>query len=299
MRKVCSLSVWLSGDRRTWPAARPPPLSAAILAECVDAAREAFGDHYIRRMPRAVRAAAPNLDDFAGFPAEALRFLRALARHNAREWFETERGRYESAVLAPMRALVEETDARLATFAPELVGSPKRSIFRIHRDIRFSNDKTPYKTHAACLFYHRDVGGAGAAGRTMQAAGFYFQIQPRNSFIGGGVWMPPAQTLKLLRASILDDPDALARILQAPSFRRVFGTLDAEGMLVRYPRGITAETPGAELLRYRSFTAWRPLDDADLASPALADRLEEAMRALLPLIRWANAALGLKPADRR
>lgn len=248
-------------------------------------------------MPRSAQPAL--IDDFAGFPPDALRFLRALARHNDREWFEAERGRYDRAVLAPMRALVEEMDARLATFAPEIVGSPKRSIFRIHRDIRFSNDKTPYKTHAACLFYHRGVGGAGAAGRTMQAAGFYFQIQPRNSFIGGGVWMPPTPTLKLLRASILDAPHALARILQTPSFRRVFGTLDGEGMLVRYPRGVTAETPGADLLRYRSFTAWRPFDDAELATAALADQLEEAMRALLPLIRWANAALGLKSADRR
>lgn len=252
-------------------------------------------------MPRAARSAPPPAppDDFSGFPPDALRFLRALARHNARDWFEEHRGRYDTAVLAPMRALVEEMDARLAGFAPEITGSPKRSIFRIHRDIRFSNDKTPYKTHAAALFYHRDVGGAGAAGRTMQAAGFYFQIQPGNSFIGGGIWMPPTPTLKALRAAIVDDPDALRAVLGGAPFRREFGELDREGMLVRTPRGVAADAPGAELLRFRSFTAWQPIDDGALASAALPDQVERAMRALLPLIRWANGALGLKAAERR
>src|SRR5512143_1241038 len=94
----------------------------------------------------------------AHFTPASLRFLRALARNNARPWFEAHRPEYEALVRDPMRDLVDEMDVRLARFAPEIVGDPKRSIFRIYRDVRFSEDKSPYKTQAACCVYHRDDG---------------------------------------------------------------------------------------------------------------------------------------------
>src|SRR5213594_3739428 len=116
------------------------------------------------------------------FTADTFRFFRGLARNNAKPWFEAHRVEYERDVRAPMHALIEEMDVRLATFAPEIIGDPKRSMFRIHRDIRFSKDKSPYKTHAACWFYHRD--GSRAVGREAAAggAGFYFQIAPGSCF---------------------------------------------------------------------------------------------------------------------
>src|SRR5947199_409431 len=98
-----------------------------------------------------------------------------------------------------MRALIEEMDVRLARFAPEITGDPKRSMFRIYRDIRFSKDKSPYKTHAACWFYHRDadarVGGDAEGG----GAGFYFHLAPGGSLIGAGIWMPSRPILNRLR----------------------------------------------------------------------------------------------------
>src|SRR6266700_5734858 len=103
------------------------------------------------------------------FSAATLTFLRGLKRHNQRPWFVAHRAKYEAVVKDPMRELIEELDVRLARFAPEIIGDPKRSMFRIYRDIRFSADKSPYKTHASCWLFHRDAsravgrGGGGGA----------------------------------------------------------------------------------------------------------------------------------------
>jgi uncharacterized protein (TIGR02453 family) len=97
------------------------------------------------------------------FSSASLAFLRGLKRHNNKPWFEAHRDDYESQVRGPMRALIEEMDVRLARFAAEIMADPKRSMFRIHRDIRFSHDKSPYKTNAGCWFYHRD--GSSSVGQ--------------------------------------------------------------------------------------------------------------------------------------
>src|SRR5262245_58442176 len=125
------------------------------------------------------------------FGPESLAFLRGLARNNNRTWFEAHRDDYESSVKQPMADLVEEVDLRLARLAPEIMGDPKRSVFRIHRDVRFSRDKSPYKTHAACWFFHGR--GSAKVGREAHGggAGFYFHLQPGASLVGGGCWMPP------------------------------------------------------------------------------------------------------------
>src|SRR5258707_11527103 len=127
---------------------------------------------------------------FGGFRPAAFRFLRELARSNEKLWFEANRDIYEREVRDPMRLLVETLDARLGSIAPEIVGDPKRSMFRIHRDIRFSKDKSPYKTNAGAWLYHRDagrkVGRVGEGG----GAGFYFHIDPTTGFMPAGVCMP-------------------------------------------------------------------------------------------------------------
>src|SRR5207245_9052362 len=149
-------------------------------------------------------------------------FFRGLARHNAKPWFEAHRGEYEETVREPMRALIEEMDVRLARFAPEITGDPKRSMFRIYRDIRFSKDKSPYKTHAACWFYHRDadarVGGDAEGG----GAGFYFHIAPGGSFVGAGIWMPSLPILNRLGDALAEDGTGFERVMYA---RHYYGDL--------------------------------------------------------------------------
>ena len=137
----------------------------------------------------------------------------------------------------PLRALVEEMDVRLARIAPELVGDPRRSIFRIHRDVRFSADKSPYKTNAACQFYHHDAGRGAGQDAEGAGAGLYFQLADGECFVAGGIWMPARPALEKIREALAEDPEGLDEIVRAPAFRRRFKALDREAMLTRLPRG--------------------------------------------------------------
>lgn len=235
------------------------------------------------------------------FSPRSLAFLRALARHNERDWFEAHRADYERHLLEPLRELVDEMDARLATLAPEFVGDRKRSVFRIHRDVRFANDKRPYKTNAACWLFHRDAGRTKGQSDSVAAAGFYFHLAPRRCFVGGGLWMPPSPALRQVREAIVEDPDGFAATMAAPAFANLIGALDSDdgALLKRLPRGYAPDSPGAAWLRYRSFTATHDLADADATGPGLADRFADVCEALLPMTRWLNAALGYRAAERR
>lgn len=241
----------------------------------------------------------------AGFTQEAFAFLRGLTRNNAKPWFEEHREQYERDLRAPLLALVEEMDARLAEFVPEIIGDRRRSVFRIHRDVRFSNDKRPYKTNAACWFFHRDAQRARGerAGDTASAvhggAGLYFQLAPNDCWAGGGLWMPPRPALNKVRAALVADLHGFLAIVDAPAFRQRFGELDPEGMLKRLPRGFATDEPLATWLRRQSFAAGRQLADAEALGAGLADRLEADYRALVPMVRWLNRALGLPAATRR
>lgn len=232
------------------------------------------------------------------FTKRALGFFRGLARHNEKTWFEAHRDEYETEVRGPMRDLIEDLDTRFADFAPEIGGDPKRSMFRINRDIRFSKDKSPYKTHAACWFHHinaaRNVGSETDAG----SAGYYFHLEPGGrSMIGAGIWRPPRPQLKKLRDAIAKDPRGFERMARSMPSR--FGGLDDEGALKRMPRGYADDHPAAKWLRFQSFTSGRTLTDAQVTSTQLASFLAREYEALLPLVRWLNGALGFKPASSR
>jgi uncharacterized protein (TIGR02453 family) len=231
------------------------------------------------------------------FAPAALRFFRELKRHNAKPWFEAHRDEYDREVVAPMRALIEEMDVRLARFAPEITGDPKRSMFRIYRDIRFSKDKSPYKTHAACWFRHQDADARVGEEAEGGGAGFYFHIQPGASFVGAGMWMPPRPLLNKLRDSIANDARGFERIVD--SLERRYGGLDDDAMLKRMPRGFPETHPAARWLRYQSFTAGRLLSDSQVTSAKLPAILGDDFSRLLPLVRWLNRALGLSPSKRR
>ncbi len=192
-----------------------------------------------------------------------------------------------------MRELIEEMDTRFRGFAPEFTGDPKRSMFRIHRDTRFSADKSPYKTHAACWFRHRQashkVGSEAEAG----GAGFYFHLQPGTSFVGGGIWRPPRPVLSRLRDGIAEQHKALEKILNQGAFTRRFKGLDDDDVLQRTPRGYRDDHPAAALLRYKSFTVGRPLSDKQVTGGRLGALLQSQFAAMLPLVRWLNGVLGL------
>jgi len=233
------------------------------------------------------------------FTAATFRFFRGLARNNAKPWFEAHRADYERDVRLPMHTLIEDMDVRLVRLAPEIAGDPKRSMFRIYRDIRFSKDKSPYKTHAACWFHHRDADRQVGSDAEAGSAGYYVHIAPGASFVGAGIWRPPRPTLNRLRDAIAEGWKGFGRIVRDRGFIRRFGGLDDEAMLKRMPRGYPDSHAAAQWLRHQSYTAGRRLSDVQATSARLPALLETDFARLLPLVRWLNGALGLKAATRR
>ncbi len=248
---------------------------------------------------RTAKPAASSVTEFSGFPVAAFTFLKGLAANNNREWFEAQRGTYEQSLREPMKALVEEMDARLATLAPEITGTVKGSMFRIHRDVRFSKDKSPYKTNAACWFFHRDSKGNVGQDAVHGGAGLYFHLEPKACFAGGGVWMPPSPVLKRIRGALDVGHEEFNAIVTARPFRKMLGDMSTEAVLKRMPRGFDPDHPAGDWLRYQSFTAGCPLTQADVTSSALPDRLEAVFRTMVPLVRWLNAAMGFRPHTSR
>jgi len=232
------------------------------------------------------------------FSKRSLTFFRQLARNNEKTWFEAHRDEYENEVRAPMRELIEELDVRFADFAPEIGGDPKRSMFRINRDIRFSKDKSPYKTHAAAWFHHRNAARSVGSEADAGSAGYYFHLEPGSrSMLGAGLWMPPRPQLNKLRDALARDPKTFERVVRSLPDR--FDGLDDETALKRMPRGYAEDHPAAKWLKYQSFTTGRTLTDTQVTSKSLADLLAKEFAAVLPLVRWLNETLGFKSAARR
>ena len=216
----------------------------------------------------------------AAFPDQTLRFLKALKRNNNREWFESHKQTYETAVKQPMIDIVQALAVDFARFAPEMVATPKASIYRIYRDTRFSHDKSPYKTHAAAVFARRGL-------EKHQGAAFYFHLSPAELLIGGGVYMPLPEDLTAIRSHIAEQPDTLSDILAAKSFRKMFGGLSGE-QLSRVPRGFAADHSAAAYLKHKQFLAGRTLPPEEASAPTFYKTLVQTFETMLPLIRFLN-----------
>jgi uncharacterized protein (TIGR02453 family) len=220
---------------------------------------------------------------FAGFPPEALAFLRQLKRHNNREWFQKNKETYDQKVKAPMVELVLALGREMKQFAPEMLADPARAIYRIYRDTRFSPDKTPYKTHIAAVFTPRGL-------EKHNCAGLYFHVSPGEVEIAGGVYLPEPQVLRAIREQIAAQHKKLRSIVEAPEFRKRFGKPWGE-QLTRAPKGFPPDHPAADLLRYKQLLAdvARPPELAE--SSKLFPTLVSHFRAMMPLVRFLNEPL--------
>ncbi len=239
------------------------------------------------------------MSDFKGFSANALTFLRQLKRNNRRDWFEERKETYVTDVQEVMRSFVQEMDARFGRFAPEIIGDPKKSVFRIYRDVRFSKDKSPYKTNAGCWFFHRSAGKKVGQEASEGGAGFYFHLEPGASFVGAGIWMPPRPSLKRLRDAIVADVNHFSAIANEAAIKRRYGGLSEEGRLTRVPRDYAPNHEAGNLLRNVSFIVGRKMKDDEVLNRKLAEKLEKDFAVALPLVRWLNSALGYRPATSR
>ena len=217
---------------------------------------------------------------FPQFPAAGLTFLRKLKRNNHREWFLENKQTYEEYVRQPMIELVNALAPEFATFAPEIVATPKVSLYRIYRDTRFSKDKSPYKTHVAAGFPHRGLG-------KNQGAGFYLHITASEFLIGGGLYSPETEDLAVVRHHIALRYRRLVNILNARPFRQLFDGLSGE-QLVRVPRGFPADHAAADFLRGKQFLASRLLPSDTVTTPQFGSIVLETFRTLHPLLQFLN-----------
>jgi uncharacterized protein (TIGR02453 family) len=217
------------------------------------------------------------------FSARTLTFLRALKRNNRREWFNAHRDDYEAYVRQPMTAIVERLADDFRAFAPDLVASPKASIYRIYRDTRFSENKAPYKTHAAAVFPPRGL-------PKHEGAGVYFHISPEGVWIGGGMYAPQTPQLHAVREHIATHLEQLRAIVESPGFRRHIGKLEGE-KLQRVPRGFPKDHGAAEYLKFRQFLAGVEFPGTFATSPKFYSTLLTVFRQVVPLTRFLNAPL--------
>jgi uncharacterized protein (TIGR02453 family) len=222
---------------------------------------------------------------FSGFPPEAFAFLRDLKKNNNREWFQENKIIYDTKVRAPMVQLIEALQPEMKEFAPELEVN-SRAIFRIYRDIRFSQNKSPYKTHIAASF---DLKGPRAA-----SAGLYLHVEPGKVFLGGGVYHPDSAQLLAIRTHIAAEHRKLRKMIQDSQFKRLFGKLDGE-KLARMPRGFSEDHPAADLLKFKQVLVWKELNEAIARSPELQKQALKYFRGMMPVIRFLNTALKKAP----
>ncbi len=221
--------------------------------------------------------------DFPRFPLEALQFLRRLKRNNNREWFLKNKQIYEGKVKAPMVDLVLALGREMESIAPEFSWEPRRAIYRIYRDVRFSPDKSPYKTHIAAVFQPRGF-------EKHNCAGLYFHIAPDGVEIAGGVYMPGSEELRAIRHHIAANHKRFRSLIEAPEFRKLFGKLWGE-QLTRPPQGFRKDHPAIDLLRYKQFLAdvTKPAELAE--SSRLLPTLITSFRAMMPMVRFLNEPL--------
>jgi len=227
------------------------------------------------------------MSGFQGFTADFFRFYRELAGNNNREWFNANKDRYHASVLKPMCEFIAVMAPRLARISTYYVADPRPhggSMFRIYRDTRFSKDKSPYKTHAACHFRHR-------AGKDAHAPGFYAHFETDRLYFGGGIWLPPAGHLALIRDRIVDNPVEWGKISGAKAARDR-GGIGGEGLL-RPPRGYDPGHRHIEDLKRKSFFLMTEADPRLLLSPDLVSEAAAAFRAASRLNRFITEALGL------
>jgi len=235
------------------------------------------------------------------FTPATFKFLRALARHNERDWFQAHKGQYEEFVKEPSLRLIRDMQVPLHGLSPQLTADPRPiggSLFRIYRDTRFSANKTPYKTHVGISFFHaatkataRGLAGNAAMGR-LDAPVLYLHVEPSGCFTGGGIWHPQAPTLKRLRDFMIDNPRSWQKITRSKPFTRYF-ELGGE-TLSRAPRGYAPDHPLLEDLKRKDIVASSELSQADVTGAALPATLIKRFRAMRPLLEWLCMALEIE-----
>lgn len=209
-------------------------------------------------------------------------FLSDLRENNNKEWFNDNRNRYEESK-EQMLFFTELMIQEIAKFDPDIpILSPKECLFRIFRDIRFSKDKTPYKSHMGSFIARN--------GRKSDRAGYYIHIEPGNSFLGGGIWGPQADHLKAIRSEIFDNAEGFKEILEDNDFKKYYIYIHGD-KLKTAPKGFPKDFENVDLLRYKSYAFGFQVGDETILNGNLVEVAVDAFQELYKANRYLNSAL--------
>ena len=228
----------------------------------------------------------PPAETFEGFSDKAFSFLSGLKKNNNKPWFEAHRNDYEEYLREPSKQLVLAMAARFEEEGLPLVADVKKSLFRINRDIRFSKDKSPYKTHLGIVFGMKGLGED-------EWAGMYLGIDPKGSndvdcSVGGGAYMPSPKFLKSIRTRIAKDHKAFEKLNNAKNFRKIYEDGIKGSSLKRMPKGFEETHPAADTLKQTEFLYMSKLTKKELCSEKLPDILLTRILAAMPMLLFLS-----------
>ncbi|MDY7540198.1 DUF2461 domain-containing protein [Undibacterium sp. RTI2.1] len=215
------------------------------------------------------------------------RFLFELSENNNRAWFVMNKPRYDI-LRAEFLELVTDLIAKISKFDPAIIGcEPKKALFRINRDMRFSADKSPYKTTFSASIL--------PSGRKKPSEGggpaYYFQIDATGRlFFAVGEYMPPSDRLRAIRNQILADPEGFSKVLKNKGLKQIFGSLQEEGKLTRPPKGFDPESPHIEQIKLKNFMVWTEFTLDETTPEQMGEIVTEGFKAAYPLVGWLRTA---------
>lgn len=226
----------------------------------------------------------PPPEPFDGFTSKTFSFLHGLKKKNNKDWFEAHRADYEQELREPCKQFVTVMAAHLAETDFPLIADQRRSLFRINRDIRFSKDKSPYKTHIGIVF---PLAGLGEE----EWAGMYMSFEPKGrnditSYVGGGAYQPSAPFLKAIRGRIATDYARFSSINNSKAFRKEFPEGITGESLIRMPKGYDEDHPAAKYLKLKEFLYGSDLTIDDLKSPKLPQIVIKKIAAAMPMLTF-------------
>ena len=225
------------------------------------------------------------------FRPDALTFLRNLARHNDREWFQPRKATFEAELKEPMLAIVRKITDAMTDFAPNHVRPAEKSLFRIYRDTRFSSDKRPYKTHVAAWWTHTGLGKTSGAG-------YYFHVSAKEVIVAAGSYMPEKDQLAAIRHWLLDHHQEFRKLLQNPKVRKHFTEFDGNA-LTRPPKGFPGDHPALDLIQCRQWGLSATLPANAALKPDIAAVIIRYFKMVAPIVDALNTPIAAAAAPKR
>ena len=217
------------------------------------------------------------------FRPAALTFLRNLARHNDRDWFQPRKAEFETELREPMLAIVRKVTDAMTSFAPAFVRPAEKSLFRIYRDTRFSSDKRPYKTHVAAWWSHQGLAKTSGAG-------YYFHVSAKDVVIAAGSYMPEKDQLAQIRHWLLDHHAEFRKLLRRAALRKTFEQFEGNA-LTRPPKGFPCEHPALDLVRCRQWGLHATLPAKAALKPDFAATIIRSFKIAAPVVDALNTPI--------